>query len=86
MNDQLRRINSVRNRAAVLSLSKLKDQAGEHVVLDKTNIDDSRLKNAGYDFIFFGRNRLENTVNTYNCKYLISREMQWDQCFFLRKI
>ena len=52
MSDQLRRINSVRNRADVLSLSKLKDQAGEHAVLDKTNIDDSRLKSAGYDFIF----------------------------------
>ena len=35
-----------------MSLSKLKDQAEEHAVLDKTNIDDSRLKNSGYDFIF----------------------------------
>jgi superfamily II DNA helicase RecQ len=52
MNDQLRRINTRRDRAAVLSLRKLTDQAGEHTVLDKTNIDDSRLKNASYEFIF----------------------------------
>ncbi|CAB4042144.1 Werner syndrome ATP-dependent helicase homolog [Paramuricea clavata] len=52
MNDQLRRINTRRDRAAVLSLRKLTDQAGEHTVLDKTNIDDSHLKNASYEFIF----------------------------------
>ena len=54
IHDQIRRINTVRNRAAVLSFTRPMeaDQAVEHAVLDQTNVDELRLKNGGYELVF----------------------------------
>ena len=45
IHDKIRRINTVRNRAAVLSFTRPMeaDQAVEHGVLDQTNVDELRL-------------------------------------------
>ena len=43
VHDQIRRINTVRNIAAVFSFTMEADQAVEHAVLDQTSVDELRL-------------------------------------------